>query len=1297
MAVRIFSLNRYINFTGNIETEDGVFDIAGVSRARIVTEEAGAGNEIEIFVRILGESDWDSLGTITGSDSLVVNTETYDELKIIVNSLDGENISGFKILSTGYQMLGGGGASVELSDGIPTGSGSAGDVVIDTVTDTIYYWNPDTSSWNAGASASPSLTSSYVGYGSVGNSLTGSAEFSYDSNAELLSVPNIIVPDNFTFNGFTLTGVTNDLDIVSATTIATSESIKNYVDAQIQTKDDADEISYDNTNSGLVATNVQDAIDEIESANYVNTFNTRSGDVTAESGDYDADQIDYSNVDSTLSSSNVKAAIDELSDNYDNHVDGMADNHAAIDVTFDNTVANLPGTPLNVQQALNSIDSVLDDVVSDLDTHLANDSNIKHTAKQIEVEVAGDNYTASEVETALSELDDVIGTLDLSPSNYTPSDAAVIALHLSAIDSELGILQDNAEFSDSTFRISNIVDDTKKIAFDAADISTATTRTISMPDANVDLSDVNQAILQDGTRPLLANLDANNFTIQNLVEPQNNTDAARKIDVDNAIAGVIQKDPVRVATTTNIDLATGGLLTVDDVSLNAGDRVLVRSQTDPTENGIYIAAVGAWTRSEDFDGTPSHEVKGGAAVFVNEGTTNEFTSFRLQGNGELTVGVDNLIFSVYSRAESIVAGDGLDRVGLTLSVDAAEIVGSGLEDDGSNNLRISSSAVGDGLTGGSGSQIDVQSDSTGGANLASVINVSSNGVAVRIDDNTIGENASQQLELKDDAVTFDKLNSSAVVTDITATSNDTTIPTTKAVDDLVGSVETDLTNHTANDSNIKHTAIQIDYERADIDRKNIEPNVISGRAEDALNDLDDAIGALTATPSNYSPIDASIVADHLSAIDSALGVASGTDFIDANFRISNNTDATKKIAFDADAITTSNTRTVSIPDADVDLADVNQAILQDGTRSMSANLDMGSNRITNVVNPVDNNDAVNKITLDTELDTKQDDIVTTEGDLIVGDNAGNAARLAIGTNGQILSSNGTTATWTTPVTSDELIKISATDTTAKYLEDAIETPLNEGLSIQTLNPAANESLQISLDLNSVPTKVTPIAADKMVIVDSEDTNKTKRIDFSDLSAFINHDVTENYVANEHIDHTSVEIETSTNSGLSGGGDITTTRSLSVDITNAVSETVADDADLILIYDDSASAHRKITRGQFLDGLAFGNETDIQQNSFTAAESAVAQNVTGFSFANATVRSFVAQVAVEIDADTNLFEQFTIEGVQLGSSWEISITSIGDDSLVVFGIENTGQITYNSSTYTGFNSMVIKYRATTIEI
>ena len=52
----------------------------------------------------------------------------------------------------------------------------------------------------------------------------------------------------------------------------------------------------------------------------------------------------------------------------------------------------------------------------------------------------------------------------------------------------------------------------------------------------------------------------------------------------------------------------------------------------------------------------------------------------------------------------------------------------------------------------------------------------------------------------------------------------------------------------------------------------------------------------------------------------------GSTFADDVFRIQDNADATKQLAFEVSAITTATTRTVTMPDANVDLADVNSAL-----------------------------------------------------------------------------------------------------------------------------------------------------------------------------------------------------------------------------------------------------------------------------------------------------------------------------------------------------------------------------------
>lgn len=153
-----------------------------------------------------------------------------------------------------------------------------------------------------------------------------------------------------------------------------------------------------------------------------------------------------------------------------------------------------------------------------------------------------------------------------------------------------------------------------------------------------------------------------------------------------------------------------------------------------------------------------------------------------------------------------------------------------------------------------------------------------------------------------------------------------------------------VADHLTNDANIKHDADEIDYQRADGSRKNIQPDATSANVEAALSDLDDAIGALDATPANYTPTDSAIVADHLAAIDSALGAISVTpDFADDEFRISDDGDPSKKIAFQASGISASTVRTIIMPDSNVDLGLVGTAIQssEKGANNGVAELDAG--------------------------------------------------------------------------------------------------------------------------------------------------------------------------------------------------------------------------------------------------------------------------------------------------------------------------------------------------------------------
>jgi hypothetical protein len=102
-------------------------------------------------------------------------------------------------------------------------------------------------------------------------------------------------------------------------------------------------------------------------------------------------------------------------------------------------------------------------------------------------------------------------------------------------------------------------------------------------------------LLRTGAVPMTGALQMGSSKITSLGAPVAASDAATKAYVDSQVSGTFPHAACACASTANINLATGGLLTIDGVTVLAGDRVLVKNQTTPSQNGIYIAAVGAWT------------------------------------------------------------------------------------------------------------------------------------------------------------------------------------------------------------------------------------------------------------------------------------------------------------------------------------------------------------------------------------------------------------------------------------------------------------------------------------------------------------------------------------------------------------------------------------------------------------------------------------------------------------------------------------------------------------------------------
>lgn len=174
------------------------------------------------------------------------------------------------------------------------------------------------------------------------------------------------------------------------------------------------------------------------------------------------------------------------------------------------------------------------------------------------------------------------------------------------------------------------------------------------------------AILNDIGAPT-SSFSFGSQNLTSLADPVNAQDAATKNYVDNVAQGLDAKASCVAATTGNITLS--GLATQSGgdwaSTLTAGDRVLVKNQTASADNGIYVAAAGAWARSSDMNTWAEFP---SAFTFVETGTTEADTGWVCTVDAGGTLGTTPVTWVQFSGAGSYTAGTGLTLTGTTFSI-----------------------------------------------------------------------------------------------------------------------------------------------------------------------------------------------------------------------------------------------------------------------------------------------------------------------------------------------------------------------------------------------------------------------------------------------------------------------------------------------------------------------------------------------------------------------------------------------------------------------------------------------------